>query len=962
MSNSFTTRFHNLSPEERSYTLQSLAQHLYQADDSERLHGLMIEDWMRARSAHDEHYGGFLSDVQLAWSASEKPDVSTPRVIGWQVRYALLQTSVNSLATNILPEVLVAGLRLGRWSTRTALIYAQQIAHSVPRVGALTQVATFLQEHHEEELASEMFTEALAGLREIPYPINYVEAVLALAMHLPPHLLVQALAAAQEIADEKERAKVIAALAPRLPTDLFFEVLELVRGFEDSENRALALAQIVPYLPSDLLEDALEITQDCTSAKAKAVALVALLPHLPPEYHRESIEIFRSIYDELYASVVLLALPREGEPEEVLAMSRAALAQARDASDIEDCSDGIALLAPYLPSELLSEAVAIARTIGDGEPYDALYRSRALAALAPHVPEELQAELLAEVRTWPLAFYQYCADVLTALAPTLSQQLMPEALELAFARESIDGEESPRRQKKRRVNEYPADQIPDALASLAPYLPADLVATALRYVKEMPEGYARADALTILIPYLPETLLSDALEAAREIDTSLAGHRSVALAALAQRGMPAAMDEALKAAQQGQEADESIFALPALLGAGALVSSPQQRPVLVEEALKAAREIRDARYRALALTALLQGLPSEFHEMLLDEALPTAREIGEPGERFQALSRLVPYLPLEQRSNLVDEILRVARRVDFGAGESNTLIAQALLLPALYQYLPLERQEQALKTARTVRNPIIRGRFLAALALHLPSDERSKVLEEALKAVHKIDADDREQAVEVLALVVPQVPPEQRRALLEEIFAVIKKVNRMYQPLLGPTLAAVIPYVPSDFIPAALALAREIWSPHALAALIPHVSPEERPAVLDEAMAAARAVKDPLERAHLLSLLLPHAEADRRFSLFDEALQTLQHLDFPVSLQGLSQTFAALAPLWAKLPLGLALAKWQSLLHAYAEQRRTYLLLALIGLTPVIKELGGEEAFKDMLHSVREVCCQWSWI
>jgi hypothetical protein len=962
MSNPFTTRFNNLSPEQRSYALQDLAQHLYQADDSERLHGLMIEDWMRARSTHDEHYGGFLSDVQLAWSATEQHGVSNPRVIGWQVRYALLQSSINSLATNILPEVLVAGLRLGRWSASTALIYAQQIAHSVPRLGALTQVATFLHEHHEEELASEVFTEALAGLREIPYPINYVEAVLALAIHLPPHLLVQALAAAQEIADAKERAKIIGALSPRLPADLFYEVLEMVRGFEDSDNRALALSQVVPYLPPDLLRDALEIAQDCAGAKAKAVALVALLPHLPQEYHREAVAIFRSIYDELYASVVLLALPGQRDPEELLTMSHAALAQARDASDIEDRSDGIALLAPYLPSELLPEAVAIARTIGDGEPYDALYRSRALAALAPHVPQELQAELLAEMRTWPLAFYQYCADVLAALAPHLSQNLMPQALDVVFARESTSGQESSRRQKKQRVNEYPADQIPDALASLAPNLPADLVVTALMHVKEMPGEDARADALTILAPYLPETLLPDALESARKIDTSLAGYRSAALAALAQRGVPAALDEALKAAQQGQEADENIIALPALLAAGALVSSPQQRPELVEEALKAAREIRNTRYRAQALTMLLQGLPSEFHQTVLDEALPTAREIGEPGECFQALSRLVPYLPLEQRSNLVDEILRVARRVDFGVGASNALIAQALLLPALAPYLPPERQEQALKAARAARNPALRGKFLAALVPHLPSDERSKVLDEALKAARKIDADDREQAIEVLALVVPEVPTEQRRALLEELFAAINKVNRMYQPLLGPTLAALIPYVPSDFIPATLALAREIWSPHALAALIPHVPVEERQGVLDEAIVAARAVKAPLERAHLLSLLLPHAEADRQVNLFEEVLQTLQHLDFPVNLQGLSQTFAALVPLWAKLPRGQALAMWQSILHAYAAQRRTYLLVALIGLTPVIKELGSEEAFKDILRSILEVCRQWSWI
>jgi hypothetical protein len=715
-------------------------------------------------------------------------------------------------------------------------------------------------------------------------------------------------------------------------------------------------------LPPDLLRDALEIAQDCAGAKAKAAALVALLPHLPQELYQEVVEICRSMYDELYVSVILLALSQQWEPGELLTISHDVLAQVRDASDIENRSDGLALLAPYLPSEILPEAVAIARTIGDGESYDALYRSRALAALAPHLPEELQAELLAEVNAWPLAFYQNCATVLAALAPHLSQHLMSQALDLVFARESDIGEDSSRRRKDRSKNEYPADKIPNALASLAPYLPADLVATALMYVKEMPGEDARAEALIFLTPYLPETLLPDGLEAVRKIDTSLAGHRSVALAALAQKGMPAALDEALEAAQQGQEADESVIALPLLLAAGALTSLPQQRSERVEEALKAAREIYDMRYRALALTVLLQNLPSEFHQTLIAEALQAAREIGEPGEHFQALSRLVPYLPLEQRSSLVDEILKVARKVDFGVDESNSLIAQAHLLPALASYLPPERIEQALKAARSVREPAIRGRFLAALAPHLPSDERPMVLAEALKAARKIDEDDGEQVVEVLALVVPEVPAEQRRVLFEELVAAAHKVNRMYQPFLGPTLAALIPSISSDSIPAALALAREIWSPHALVALVPHVPIEERQEVLDEAIVAARAVKDPLERAHLLSLLLPHTSTDHKFSLFEETLRNLQYLDFPVDLVGLTQTYTTLAPIWVSFPHEQVFTTWQSILHAYAAQKRTYLLVALIGLTPVIKALGSEEAVNDMLHSVLEVCRQWTWI
>src|SRR5712692_924013 len=105
MSKSFISRFNNMSAELRSYTLQSLVLHLYEAGEYNRLHGLLIEDWMRIRSANDGHYGGFLSDVQLAWDATEKPDVLRLDMMSRQVRYALLQRSINSLGSNMLPEV-----------------------------------------------------------------------------------------------------------------------------------------------------------------------------------------------------------------------------------------------------------------------------------------------------------------------------------------------------------------------------------------------------------------------------------------------------------------------------------------------------------------------------------------------------------------------------------------------------------------------------------------------------------------------------------------------------------------------------------------------------------------------------------------------------------------------------------------------------------------------------------------
>ncbi|TRV46460.1 MAG: apoptotic protease-activating factor, partial [Microcystis panniformis Mp_GB_SS_20050300_S99D] len=82
-------------------------------------------------------------------------------------------------------------------------------------------------------------------------------------------------------------------------------------------------------------------------------------------------------------------------------------------------------LAPYLPENLLPEALATAREIGNE-----YQRARALTGLAPHLPEIL-LEALATAREIRDEYQR--ARALTGLAPYLPENLLPEAL--ATARE-----------------------------------------------------------------------------------------------------------------------------------------------------------------------------------------------------------------------------------------------------------------------------------------------------------------------------------------------------------------------------------------------------------------------------------------------------------------------------------------------------------------------------------------------
>jgi hypothetical protein len=80
-------------------------------------------------------------------------------------------------------------------------------------------------------------------------------------------------------------------------------------------------------------------------------------------------------------------------------------------------------LAPYLPENLLPEALATAREIGDES-----NRAEALTGLAPYLPENLLPEALATARE--IGDESNRAEALTGLAPYLPE-VLPEALEAA---------------------------------------------------------------------------------------------------------------------------------------------------------------------------------------------------------------------------------------------------------------------------------------------------------------------------------------------------------------------------------------------------------------------------------------------------------------------------------------------------------------------------------------------------
>src|SRR3954454_21584665 len=158
---------HSMTPELRQFALSSVVSFLanqmltllerdraLQMRHLDDLHRYMIEPaWMEAHLQENGHYGSFLDEVKIAWRVADKAgeaiEQARPKAIGWQVRYALLQTSINSLASNIPLEMLLAGIQMGKWSVEASLTYAKQVTHGTIKVAMLAQIGGFLRKQHK---------------------------------------------------------------------------------------------------------------------------------------------------------------------------------------------------------------------------------------------------------------------------------------------------------------------------------------------------------------------------------------------------------------------------------------------------------------------------------------------------------------------------------------------------------------------------------------------------------------------------------------------------------------------------------------------------------------------------------------------------------------------------------------------------------------------------------------------
>jgi NTP pyrophosphatase (non-canonical NTP hydrolase) len=825
------------------YIYIHLTWHLEQAGQEDKLHALMREEtaegrngWYGARERLGQ-VAGFLSDADRAWRLAEQAYDSrqSSSAIGLQCCYALMITSLRSLAENIAPGLLSALVEKGIWLGLQGLAYARHVQDDEQRAEALAALAPYLDLADRDQALREALEAAQAmervwarpralaalapRLAELSHPAEALEAaqaikyewprsqmLVALAPRLTESLLPKAWEVAQTIGETNYRSRALAALAPHLTEPLLHEALKAARAIENERARSQTLAALAsrlgPTEQDQVLREALSVARAIEGEwdQERSDALVTLAPLLTEPLLREALDVARAIYDGFRSQVLVTLAPRLSEP-----LLREALEAARTIKDESSQSRALAALASYLgPTEqdqVLREALEAARTIRD----DILRSSRsgALAALAPRLSEPLLREALEAVRTIRDDFLRSSrSGALAALAPRLAELGHPaEALELAQA-------------------------IPDkryryqALAALASYLTAPMLRAALEAARAIGDEGARGQALAALAPRLAELgRPAEALEAARAIRDE--GDRSGTLAALAPHLGPTEREQALRAALEAARAikDESsqsraLAALASHLGPteqdkvlrealsvaqdiktwdwsrshALYMLAPYLTEPLLREALEVARAIGDKEARPQALAALASRLAERGDP---SGALSVAQDIQDEYWRSQTLAALAPHLAPAEQDQVLREALPVAQAIQH---ETSRWQALATLAPRLAE---LGHPAEALEVAQAIQDKERRSSALAALVPHLAPAEQDQVLRDALSVAQ--DIQDEESRSLALAAVVPHLAPaEQDQVLREALSAAWKTIESEYGggralPALAPRLAELPP-------------------------------------------------------------------------------------------------------------------------------------------------------------------------
>ncbi|MGH8066267.1 MAG: hypothetical protein ACRERE_13740, partial [Candidatus Entotheonellia bacterium] len=859
------------------YGLNSLAMHLDESGDHERLQLLISSDWLQARYAASGTYDGFLRDVEHGWKALERIDrdaIASGRCaihLSQEIRCALIKASVNSLAATLPPTLIASLVEEGVWTSRQGLAYARQIPDARQRGEALASLASHLPDTLQPE--------AFAAMRSIAYDNVRAETLAAMVPHLPENLMPEVLAVVRSLPDRSEetrgfigpdRSWALAGILPHLPQSILPAALAAVRALAGEAARAGILTWVAlrfsDSIRDQLLQEALSTARGLRDGVERAYIMAGLAPHLREPQREaelaEALALARSVAGGYERARALESLARHLSGPEQERVMREALAAVLSIEGKGNRIHMLAELAPRLPQEMMADMLTAARSVEEVD-----NRTWILTRLLPRLPEserpQMQEEILSAARSIQAGDAK--AHRLGTLAPYLPSPLQDEVVH-----EALDAMASKPRGSWRKA----------ALETLAPHLPALLMPEALAAARSIEDESGRAKALAGVVPHLPEALISEVLTDVSSMQNLAA--RLVLLKVLIPRLSKLARQQTLR---ETLEVTRTIHDEVPRFGAVtslALLTPGSEREGILREALAALRVLPKPSDWASLLKMLTTHLPA----FLMRAALDVARSLPDDHSRRSMLANLAPHLPEE----LLDEALEAVYTVEYEFPNA---------LESLVPYLPKTLMNRALALTRSCGSADRQANALKILASHLPD----ALLDEALEIARSLPG--ASYRAEVLGSLGLRLVGSSREEVLTEAFNDACAIQLVDYRVAA--LSALIPHIPEALLP----VVRETVEPlnlfedraQVLTSLVPRLSGAAREEVLAEALKMARG---PFDDPRALVNLSPHLPEPRRIEVLRQALEAVQEIyqsrddDWDASHRG-----SALLRLVPKLPEAL---------------------------------------------------------
>ena len=206
-------------------------------------------------------------------------------------RYALIRTSLNSLASNVPAKLVGALVEKGIWQAAQGLAYAQQAQNPWHRAECISAIVP--------HMPKALLPEVLKTIDQINDAV-YRSYVLSKLAENFAEVWPKVLTTIQQIQDRygehrqqtqgfSYRAFALRHIAKLLPRQYLLEAVDITRQIQDAADRASALTKLAQQTV-ELWPEALEVTRQIKAESSRSSALREMAEHLPKAKRKEKVE------------------------------------------------------------------------------------------------------------------------------------------------------------------------------------------------------------------------------------------------------------------------------------------------------------------------------------------------------------------------------------------------------------------------------------------------------------------------------------------------------------------------------------------------------------------------------------------------------------------------------------------------------------------------------------------------